>query len=188
VGWPPEAAVVGFLGRFVEEKGLRTLCAALDGSRSDWHALFVGGGPLEAELTRFATAHPGRVHIETGVDHSDVPRWLNAMTMLCAPSQTTRGWREQFGRMLIEAMASGVAVVASDCGEIPHVVGDAGPLVAEDDVASWTMTIDCLLQEHAIRDVFVQQGLARARQCFAWPVIAQRHLEFFEGLLERGAQ
>ena len=48
------------------------------------------------------------------------------MDVLCAPSQTTARWREQFGRMLIEAFACGVAVIASTSGEIPHVVGDAG--------------------------------------------------------------
>ena len=58
------------------------------------------------------------------------------MDLMCAPSQTTRRWREQFGRMLIEAMACGVPVVASPSGEIPHVVGDAGLLVDETDVAA----------------------------------------------------
>ena len=62
----------------------------------------------------------------TGVAHDDVPEYLNAMDLLCAPSQTTARWREQFGRMLIEAMACGVPVVASRSGEIPYVVGDAG--------------------------------------------------------------
>lgn len=188
VGWPPDASVVGFLGRFVEEKGLRTLCAALEASRADWRALFVGGGPLERELTHFAAAHPGRVHVETGVEHSDVPRWLNAMTILCAPSRTTRAWREQFGRMLIEAMACGVAIAASDSGEIPYVVGDTGVVVKERDIADWAIAIDRLLHEHATREDFVERGLSRASRCFAWPVVAQRHLECFESLLEKGAK
>ena len=55
------------------------------------------------------------------------------MDLLCAPSRTTPRWREQFGRMLIEAMACGVPVIASPSGEIPYVVGDAGVLVPEGD-------------------------------------------------------
>ncbi len=83
---------------------------------------------------RLRNAHPGRVRVLTGVAHDDVPEHLNAMDLLCAPSQTTTRWREQFGRMLIEAMACGVPVVASRSGEIPHVVGDAGLVVDEADV------------------------------------------------------
>ena len=188
LGWPADARVVGYSGRFVAEKGVRLLCDALTASRTDWKALFVGGGPLEAELRRFAAAHPGRVHIETSVTHSEMPRWLNAMTVLCAPSQTTARWREQFGRMLIEAMASGVAIVASDSGEIPHVVCDAGIVVPERGTLGWTGAIDRLLQEEAIRQDFVRRGLERATRHFAWPVVAKRHLDFFETILEGRAK
>ncbi len=184
LGWSADAQVVGFMGRFVPQKGIRTLCDALADSRADWRALFVGGGPLEPELRQFAGRFSGRVHVETGVAHSDVPRWLRAMTMLCAPSQTTATWREQFGRMLIEAMASGVAVVASDSGEIPFVLGDAGIVVPERETASWTRAIDLLLLDKTMRQGFVERGRERAARCFAWPVVARRHLEFFETILE----
>ena len=187
IGWPADARVVGFTGRFVPQKGLRIMCAALAASQTPWRALFVGGGPLEHELRQFAAAHPGRVHIETQVPHSEMPRWLNAMTMLCAPSQTTAAWREQFGRMLIEAMAAGVAIAASDSGEIPYVVSDAGIVVPEGDAAAWTRAIDRLLTNDRAREDFVRRGLDRARQCFSWPIVAQRHLEFFETVLERRA-
>jgi glycosyltransferase involved in cell wall biosynthesis len=123
------------------------------------------------------------VHVETGVAHSEMPRWLNAMSVLCAPSQTTATWREQFGRMSIEAMASGVAVIASDSGEIPHVVGDAGIIVPERDAHAWTDAIDRLLQDDDFREDLVVRGLERATRCFAWPVVARRHLEFFETVL-----
>src|SRR5204863_5275668 len=62
IGWPADACVAGFTGRFVAEKGLRVMCAALAASQAPWRALFVGGGPLEEELRHFAAAHPGRVH------------------------------------------------------------------------------------------------------------------------------
>jgi glycosyltransferase involved in cell wall biosynthesis len=106
------------------------------------------------------------------------------MTLLCAPSQTTPGWREQFGRMLIEAMACGVPVVASDSGEMPCVVGDAGAVVKEDDVAAWTRTIDRLLGDDAILRDYVGRGLERAHTRFAWPVVARAHLAFFDQVME----
>jgi len=184
IGWTESAAVVGFLGRFTPEKGIADLCAALEQMRAPWHALFIGGGALEPDLRRFAAAHLGRVHIATGVRHSDVPAWLNAMTLLCAPSRTTTRWREQFGRMLIESMACGVPVVASDSGEMPEVVQDAGRILPERRPAAWADALDALLDDAAARQALGRAGVDRARATFAWRVVAQQHLEFFETMLE----
>jgi phosphatidylinositol alpha-1,6-mannosyltransferase len=182
IGWAEADPVVGFLGRFVPEKGIPLLLDALRSASAPWRALFVGGGPLLDTLQRFAAEHPGRVHVETGVAHDDVPMWLNAMTMLCAPSRTTGRWREQFGRMLIEAMACGVPVVASDSGEMPSVVGDAGVIAGEQDVAGWAAAIDRLCGDHVVRREHAARGLQRAHDRFAWPVVARAHLSFFEAL------
>ena len=115
--------------------------------------------------------------------HDEVPEYLNVMDLLCAPSQTTGRWREQFGRMLIEAMACGVPVIASRSGEIPHVVSDTGLLVDEADVARWTEAIDRLLEDADLRRDLAARGLARAHEKYAWPVVARAHLAFFEELL-----
>ena len=186
LGWGAADRVVGYLGRFVPEKGLAILLDALPRVTTPWRALFVGGGPMQPVLDRFAEQHRGRVHVQTGVAHDDVPAWLNAMTVLCAPSQTTSGWREQFGRMLIEAMACGVPVIASDSGEMPWVVGDAGVVVAEADVTAWTAAIDRLLGDDAVRREQAAKGIERAHERFAWPVVARSHLAFFETLMEGG--
>jgi phosphatidyl-myo-inositol dimannoside synthase len=105
------------------------------------------------------------------------------MDVLCAPSRTTRRWREQFGRMLIEAMASGVAVVGSDSGEIPWVLDDAGMIVREADIEGWTQALRTLVDTPGLREDLGRRGLARARARFAWPVVAEAHLAFFEELL-----
>jgi glycosyltransferase involved in cell wall biosynthesis len=107
------------------------------------------------------------------------------MDMLCAPSQTTPRWREQFGRMLIEAFASGLPVIGSDSGEIPHVLGDAGVIVGESNAADWRTAIGELLDSPARRKTLSAGGLDRARTHFAWPVVARQHLEFFDELLTR---
>jgi glycosyltransferase involved in cell wall biosynthesis len=105
------------------------------------------------------------------------------MDMLCAPSQTTAAWREQFGRMLIEAFASGVAVIASTSGEIPHVVGDAALLVPEDDAAQWQRAIEMLTMEPARRCELARRGRARAESVYGWPLVARQHLDFFERVI-----
>jgi glycosyltransferase involved in cell wall biosynthesis len=181
-GWDDEIPVIGFLGRFVAEKGLPMLSAVLRRIAGPWRALFVGGGEGRAGLDALAASYPGRVSIATGVAHDDVPAYLNAMDLLCAPSQTTPRWREQFGRMLIEAMACGVPVLASRSGEIPHVVGDAGLLLDEDDETAWVAALDRVLRDPAARRDLSDRGLRKARREFAWTVVASRHLEFFDEL------
>jgi glycosyltransferase involved in cell wall biosynthesis len=185
IGWPEDAAVVGYLGRFAPQKGLADLCDALERVRGNWFALFVGGGELQPKLERFGRKHPGRVHIANGVPHGDVPRWLNAMTLLSAPSRTTPAWREQFGRMLIEAMSCGVPVVATRSGEMPYVIGDAGRIVPERDPAQLADALDGLLDDAAARRALAEAGVARARAVFSWPVVARQHLDFFEAVADQ---
>ena len=87
--------------------------------------------------------------------------------------------------MLIEAMACGVPVIASDSGEIPHVVQDAGLVLPEGDPAAWAETIDRVATDDTLRADLSTRGLARARAEFAWPIVARRHLDFFEEVLSR---
>jgi phosphatidylinositol alpha-1,6-mannosyltransferase len=183
-GWDDAVPVVGFLGRFVREKGVMQLAEALDRIATPWRALFVGSGPLESELRAWAGRHRGLVAIETTVPHEDVPRWLNAMDMLCAPSLTTPRWREQFGRMLIEAFACGVPVVASDSGEIPFVVGDAGLIVAERDAAAWTRALERVCADPSLRGDLSARGRRRAVSLYDWSVVARQHSAFFRQLIE----
>jgi glycosyltransferase involved in cell wall biosynthesis len=185
LGWGPQEPVVGFSGRFVEEKGIGTLIDAFTQSGASWNLLFVGGGAMAPLIDTLRLRHPSRVRIVTGVPHDEMPACLNAMDLLCAPSRTTPRWREQFGRMLIEAMACGIPVLASPSGEIPYVVGDTGVLVAEDDAAAWRREIERLLGNETVRAVMSARGLERVRQRFTWRQAARAHLAFFAGICER---
>jgi glycosyltransferase involved in cell wall biosynthesis len=186
LGWDADGPpVVGYLGRFAPEKGLPLFMRALDGLATPWRALFVGEGHLESSLRQWASGHGDRVHVCTGVRHAEVPRYLNAMDILCAPSQTMPNWREQFGRMLVEAFACGVPVIGSDSGEIPHVIGDAGLVVGEADEAGWSAALATLLENPARRAELAGRGLDRAHRLYAWPVVARQYLDFFEEVLDK---
>jgi glycosyltransferase involved in cell wall biosynthesis len=186
LGWEADGPpVVGFMGRFVPEKGLGLLTRVLDRLRTPWRALFVGAGPLEKSLAAWAARHGDRVRLCTDVRHPRAPAYLNAMDVLCSPSQTTPRWREQFGRMLIEAFACGVPVLGSGSGEIPHVLEGAGVVAGEKDEASWGSALAELLEDVGRRRELARRGLERVRKEFAWPVVARQYLDFFESILQR---
>jgi glycosyltransferase involved in cell wall biosynthesis len=185
LGWGDDVPpVVGYLGRFVPEKGIDLLRRAWE-SAAPSRLLLVGGGAMEEGLREWATRAGDRVRVVTGVPHDRVPDYLNAMDVLVAPSLTTRRWREQFGRMLVEAMACGVPVVGSDSGEIPHVIGDAGVVVPEGEGIGWPDALDELIVSPERRAELSRRGLERARTDFALPVVARRHLQFFDEILDR---
>jgi glycosyltransferase involved in cell wall biosynthesis len=188
--WSGDVPVVGFLGRLVPEKGIELLMASLDRVAAPWRALVVGTGPLEGAVAAWAGRHGDRVRLLTAARHDAVPGCLNAMDVLCAPSRTTGRWREQFGRMLIEAFASEIAVVASASGEIPHVVGDAALLLEERpvdparEVGEWQQAIESLVSDRARRLELARRGRQRAESSYAWPVVARQHTEFFDRVIE----
>jgi glycosyltransferase involved in cell wall biosynthesis len=116
---------VGFVGRLVEEKGVRDLVAAASLVAGPVNLLFVGDGPLREEL-RAARLRQGRVEVLTGIGHDRIASVYARMDVLALPSRTTPRWAEQFGRVLAEALACGVPVIGSDSGAIPWVIGETG--------------------------------------------------------------
>src|SRR5687767_13716823 len=91
---------------------------------------------------------------------------IAALTRECVAlevhSRTRPNWKEQFGRIIIEAMASGVPVIGSDSGAIRDVIGDAGLLVPEDDAKALAAHLSALMQDEALRCELAARGRARA--------------------------
>lgn len=184
LGWnEPDAPVIGYLGRLVPEKGLHLLMRTLDNLQTPYRAIFVGTGPMETQLRTWAAKYPNRIRVCTDVKHNEVPQYLNAMDILCAPSQTGKNWREQFGRMLIEAFACGVPVVGSDSGEIPYVIKDAGIVVGEKDEQGWVVALSNLLDSPSQRQELAAKGLYQAHTFYTWSVVAKQYLDFFNELV-----
>lgn len=198
LGIRPDDFVVGFVGRFVEEKGLLTLCQALAelgakiGDRP-WKWLLLGRGPLKETLEAKAKeAGLGNrlIWIES-VPHHDVPRYINLMDTLVLPSETTdafktltaTGWKEQFGHVLIEAMACRVPVIGSDSGEIPHVIGEAGLVFPEGDVEELRDRLLTLMQQPTLAEDLANKGYERVMTHYTNRALAKKSLEFYHRLL-----
>ena len=110
--------IVGFIGRLVPEKGVDILVEAIE--RFDARLLVLGDGVSRAGLeARTSTWPAGKATFTGAVAEADVPDYLACMDALVLPSRTTASWAEQFGHVLIEAMAAGVPVVGSSSGAIP---------------------------------------------------------------------
>ncbi|WP_008310306.1 hormogonium polysaccharide biosynthesis glycosyltransferase HpsO [Leptolyngbya sp. PCC 6406] len=195
-GIQPGEVVFGFVGRFVAEKGLLTLANAL-GQLKDhplpWKWLLLGRGPLKAELEARVTELGIRdrvIWIES-VPHDDVPRYINLMSTLVLPSETTYGfktltavgWKEQFGHVLIEAMACQVPVIGSDSGEIPHVIQDAGLVFPEGQADALADRLRQLLEQPELRTDLGKRGYALAMEGYTNRALAQQSLDFYRELV-----
>lgn len=184
----PKRAVVGYVGRLVPQKGLLVLLEAVARLSSDVRLMVVGNGPLKHELLEKARTLGvgGRLELHEGVAHHEVPRYLQQMSVLALPSLTTPIWKEQFGHVLIEAMACGVPVIGSDSGAIPEVITDAGLVVPEGDVDALADTIQRLISAPALRVDLAARGRARVLAKYTNDSVARRLAAFCKGVIEKG--
>ena len=159
----PRVFTVGYAGRLVEQKGLSTLAEALGTLGGEWRLVLCGAGPLRRSLeARFAAAGASeRVCFFDQVPAREMPQYLATMDVLVLPSLTRRNWKEQFGRVLIEAMACQVPVVGSDSGEIPNVIGEAGLVFPEGDARSLAGALAALRDHPGRRRELGALGRAR---------------------------
>jgi glycosyltransferase involved in cell wall biosynthesis len=177
---------VGFVGRLLPMKGLDVLASALDGLPGRWACVVVGRGPARAELERAARAGgwDARLRILDSVAHADVAGVLGAMDALVVPSRTTPRWKEQFGRVLIEAMACEVPVIGSDSGAIPETTGRAGLIVPEGDAAALRAVLVRLMDDGALRARLAAAGRARVLRHFTWEGVARAQARVYRALLD----
>ena len=96
------------------------------------------------------------------VSSTAMPAVYASMDVLALPSRTTTTWKEQFGRVLIEAMACRVPVIGSDSGEIPNVIGDGGLVFPEDDAAALADLLIVFAQQPILREHLARRGYERA--------------------------
>lgn len=124
---------IGYVGRLVREKGLFTVLDAIKACRKKVNFLMMGSGTASCELRRRIQEFrlEDRVQILDPQPPGRVAIFMNSLSALVLMSETTRTWKEQFGRVIIEAQACGVPVIGSSSGSIPAVIGKGGWIVEE---------------------------------------------------------
>jgi len=187
-GYPRPGRSVLFLGRFDEpRKGMSVLLGALPrlvAEFPDVEVLVVGRGD-EQELANEAGDCAANLRFLGAVDDATKASALRSVDLYCAPN--TGG--ESFGIVLVEAMAAGTAVVASDLDAFRRVLdnGAAGRLVPVDDPDALATSLIELLGDARARKRYVAAG-ARAVQRYDWSVVAGEIMRVYETVSGVGAK
>jgi glycosyltransferase involved in cell wall biosynthesis len=173
--------VIGYVGRIAGEKGVWDLleAARLLAQRigPTFRVLMVGDGPARWKLQEAAQKQlpPGVMCFVGSVAHHAIPDYLGVLDMLILPSRTRRTWKEQFGRVLVEALACGVPLVGSSSGHIPDLIrSTGGGLVFEEgNAGDLADKIQQMLGDPLAAQLMSEHGRKAALEVYAYPKVAE---------------
>ena len=173
---------IGFLGRLVPEKGLDILLTAvrqLQQQDLDFQVTLCGSGQSETDLREAAKIQQiaERLIWRGAVPHEMAPIELSKFDVLVLPSRTIATWKEQFGHVIIEAMAMGIPVVGSSCGEIPHVIARDDLVFPEGNSVALAEILKRLICDRNWREEMGNYGIERVKHYYSHERIAQRLVE-----------
>lgn len=191
--------VVGYAGGLVPEKGVDILLRAVAVCNQQLtggigHTVppiacrvrIAGAGPEQAKLEALAQqlGQSSHVTLVGRLSSTDMPAFYRTLDIVVLPSRTMPNWKEQFGRVLVEAMASGAAVVGSDSGEIPHVIGDAGLVFPEGDAEALAAILLQLACNPLLLAELRQRGRNRVLANYTQQRIAHATYEVYDEIMQ----
>ena len=177
--------VVGYVGRLVERKGLLDAIEALARCPDHVNLVLVGSGPQRDELENRARVLGvnKRLRFLPGMELEEMPTLMNAFDVLVLPSRTVPTWKEQFGRVIIEAHACGIPVIGSDSGAIPEVLGAGGVMFPEGQPAELAAAMMQMATDTTRAAELGRIGRERVEQKFTWRKVAERMNEVYQQVL-----
>lgn len=185
---PGRGFVIGSANRrLVPEKGVDVLIKAVVKLPGIWRLHIAGDGPARAfleQLTR-QLGIADRVHFDGAIASGAMPAYLRQLDVLVLASRTCPHWKEQFGRVLVEAMACEVPVIGSNSGEIPHVIGEAGLTFPEDNVDALRAQLTQLTRSEELRDRLGKLGRQRVLNQYTQVQIADQTVAVYRDLVSR---
>ena len=191
LGIRDQGLVIGYAGGLVPEKGVDLLLRAVAGvGIGYWVLVIVGEGSEKARLQALAgeLGIADRVRFLGRLPSTQMPEVYRSLDVLVLPSRRQRNWKEQFGRVLVEAMACGVPVVGSDCGEIPHVVGGAGLIFPEGDVAALRERLARLQGDADLRADLARRGRQRVLAHYTQAQVAAATFQVYGEMLSQSEE
>ena len=176
--------VIGFVGRLVSEKGIDTLLQAAAKLKGNFTLLILTS--MTTNLLKFPNQLKSArlkdcVRIIDSLPHEKFPDYMNLFDILVLPSETTKVWKEQFGRVMIETMACGIPVIGSSSGAIPEVVGNAGLIFEEKNADDLAENIKLLMKDETLRKDLSNKSLQRVKETYTHDkIIKQAHKVYQE--------
>lgn len=167
--------VLGYVGRITPEKGIETLVDSLKGL-DNVKLMIAGTGNPEytVKIKETASATGAKVEFTGFLERDKIASFLASIDALVLPSLTTPQWKEQFGRVIIEAFASKTAVIGSSSGEIPNVIGGAGLVFKEGSPESLRECIRKISSDNVLYDELAEKGFERVKTNYTNDIIADR--------------
>src|SRR5215210_2650290 len=180
---------LGFVGRLVPERGLDLLFRACVNLAGKWTLTVVGTGPSQEELETLAQrlGISARISWLGALPRDAVDEVWSRLDCVVLPARTTQRWVLTVGRAALQAMAHGVAVVATDSGVLPELVGDAGRIVPEEDVPALTAALQELYADRSECERLGAAGRRRVLEQFSDEIIAGKTLTFWRTLMPASA-
>jgi glycosyltransferase involved in cell wall biosynthesis len=166
-----------FVSRLLRRKGAQFLLPAVAGLAHDWEVHVVGDGPYRAELEEIARRlrHPATFHGWVDNGSPQLAALYRDASIFVFPSLA-----ENFPVSLLEAMAAGCAIVATDLESCREVLGDAARFFPPGDVGALRRHLEELSADEPARRALADAAVRRAREHFGWREIGRRYRELFE--------
>ncbi len=189
LGIPLEAPMALGVGRMATKKGFHVLFEALPAifaAVPEAHVVLAGGGDLLPRFEREAAAFGGRVHMAGGVLRDTLPDLYRTADLFVLPAvHDVQGNVDGLPNVILEAMASGLPVVASGISGVPLAVVPrrTGRLTAEGDAGSVTAALIELLRNPELCREMGRAGRAKAEAELTWDAVAARYREGYVSAL-----
>lgn len=173
--------------RLVPEKGVDLLIRAAAGLPGIWRLHIAGDGPSRPSLEQLARdlGIGDRVFFDGPISSAQMPTYLQQLDVLVLSSRTQSNWKEQFGRILVEAMACEVAVIGANSGEIPNVIAEAGLIFEEDDAEDLRTNLLKLMRDESLRQDVGRRGRARILENYTQQQIAAQTVAVYRDMLAK---
>ena len=172
---------VGYVGRLVERKGLMDMVNALPMCPSEMTMVFAGAGEFRAALERRAQelGRSAQVRFLPARSIEELPQVMNALDALILPSWTVPSWKEQFGRVIIEAQACETPVIGSDSGAIPEIIAEGGIIFPERNPAALAKAIAHLKANPDQTRRMGRTGRLQVERNFTWRRVAEQMRDIY---------
>lgn len=174
-GFKPDEILALFVGRLHKTKGVQELLYAVDtlsrrrpNLRSNFRLLIIGRGAEVQFIRQYIKDKELEqcIRLPGFLSPQALSEFYQMADMFVLPSNIDKTWQEQFGKVLAEAMASGLPVITTHSGSIDEVVGDAALLVPPNDFYRLSRSIEQLIDNPELRAKLGRLGRARAEERF----------------------